>query len=152
MEKNESTQDRLARKLQRDFQFVWWAPLIFTSAETGLNVTKLFALTAEIVERRRQQISTPKLNKLVERLIATQPPAGAKGRLPKINYVTQTGTEPPTFTFFCTYPDLIHFSYRRYLENGLRKEFDFTGTPIKLIFRNKHGDKAGPRYAKGAAR
>ena len=152
VEKTDSTQDRLARKLQRDFQFVWWAPLVFTSAETGLNVTKLFALTAEIVERRKQQISTPKLNKLVERLIATQPPAGAKGRLPKINYVTQTGTEPPTFTFFCTYPDLIHFSYRRYLENGLRKEFDFTGTPIKLIFRHKHGDKAGPRYAKGAAR
>jgi GTP-binding protein len=152
VEKNETTQARLTRKLQGDFQFVWWAPLIFASAETGLNITKLFELTTEIVERRRQQLSTPKLNKLVEKLVATQPPAGAKGRLPKINYVTQTGTEPPTFTFFCTYPALIHFSYRRYLENNLRKEFDFTGTPIKLIFRHKHGDKAGPRYAKGATR
>jgi GTP-binding protein len=152
VEKNETTQDRLARKLSRDFQFDWWAPLIFASAETGLNITKLFDLTTEIVERRKQQLSTPKLNKLVEKMVASQPPAGAKGRLPKINYATQTGTEPPTFTFFCTYPDLIHFSYRRYLENGLRKEFDFTGTPIKLIFRHKHGDKAGPRYAKGAAR
>jgi GTP-binding protein len=152
VEKNESTQARLARKLQRDFQFAWWAPLIFASAETGLNITKLFDLTVEIAERRQQQLTTPKLNKLVEKMIAAQPPAGAKGRLPKINYVTQTGTEPPTFTFFCTYPALIHFSYRRYLENGLRKEFDFAGTPIKLVFRHKHGDKAGPRYAKGATR
>jgi GTP-binding protein len=152
VEKNETTQARLAKKLQRDFQFAWWAPLIFASAETGLNITKLFELTTEIVERRRQQITTPKLNKLIERMVAAQPPAGAKGRLPKINYATQTGTEPPTFTLFCTYPALIHFSYRRYLENALRKEFDFAGTPIKLVFRHKHGDKAGPRYAKGATR
>jgi len=152
VEKDETTQGRLAKRLQRDFQFVWWAPLVFASAETGQNITKIFDLVTEISERRRQQITTAKLNKVIERLVAAQAPAGAKGRLPKINYVTQTGTEPPTFTLFCTYPTLIHFSYRRYLENGLRKEFDFTGTPIKLIFRHKHGDNAGPRYAKGATR
>ena len=152
VEKDETTQQRLTKRLGRDLQFVWWAPLIFTSAETGLNVTKLFDLITEINERRKQNFSTPKLNKLSEKMIQKQPPAGAKGRLPKINYVTQTGTQPSTFTFFCTYPELIHFSYRRYLENGFRREFDFTGTPIKLIFRHKHGDKAGPRYAKGATK
>lgn len=140
VEKDETTQGRLAKRLQRDFQFAWWAPLIFISATNGQNITKLFELVAEIDERRKIEIPTARLNKIIERMVTAQPPAGTKGRLPKINYAVQTGTEPPTFTIFCTYPDLIHFSYRRYLENGLRKEFDFTGTPIKLVFRHKHGD------------
>ncbi len=140
VEKDERTQDRITAKLRADFQFVWWAPLVYTSATQGDNVTKLMQLALEIDERRHTEIATGPLNRLIEKLVAKQPPAGLKGRLPKINYATQTAKNPPTYTFFCTYPDLIHFSYRRYLENNLRQETDFTGTPIKLEFRHKHGD------------
>jgi GTP-binding protein len=141
VEKDEHTQDQTTAILKRDFAFVWWAPLVYTSAVQGLHINPLMEQALQIEERRKQQIATGPLNRLLEKLTAKQPPAGLKGRLPKINYGTQTQTNPPTFTFFCTYPDLIHFGYRRYLENNLREEWDFIGTPIRLEFRHKHGDK-----------
>jgi GTP-binding protein len=140
VDKDEHTQDRLSVRIKNDFQFAWWAPLVFTSATHGANVNRLMELCVQIEERRNTQIPTGPFNRLIERLVEKQPPAGLKGRLPKINYGTQTGTNPPTFTFFATYPDLIHFGYRRYLENNLRSEWNFTGTPIRLEFRHKHGD------------
>ena len=140
VEKDDKTQERMTRRIEREFQFVHWAPLVYTSAVTGLHVTKLMDLALEIAERRLQTIPTGPLNRIVERLTLKMPPSGLKGRMPKINYATQTGTNPPAITFFCTYPDLIHFSYRRYLENNLREEYDLIGTPIKLEFRHKHGD------------
>ena len=153
VEKDEHTQDRMTAQLKRDFQFVWWAPLVYTSANTGLHTNQLMDLALQIEERRATQVPTGPLNRLVEKLVAKQPPAGLKGRLPKINYATQTGINPPTFTFFCTYPDLIHFGYRRYLENNLREAWDFTGTPIHLEFRHKHGDdvrrSSGPTKSRG---
>lgn len=140
VEKDEHTQDQLTARIKKDFQFVWWAPLVYTSATHGLHVNQLMELAVEIEARRRIDIPTGPFNRLVEKLVAKQPPSGLKGRLPKINYGTQTGINPPTFTFFATYPDLIHFGYRRYLENNIRAEWDFTGTPIHLEFRHKHGD------------
>lgn len=137
IEKDEKTQDDFLARLKRDFQFVWWAPVIFTSATTGLNVTKLFELAEAIQERRKLQVSTGELNRLVQGLVSKHPPAGLKNRHPKVNYVTQTATEPPTFTFFAAHPKFIHFSYKRYLENGLRTAYDFIGTPIVLEFRDK---------------
>ncbi len=77
------------------------------------------------------------MNRVVTAMTSKQPPAGMKNRLPKINYATQTGTNPPEITFFASFPDMIHFSYRRYLENGLREAYDFTGTPIRVIFKGK---------------
>jgi GTP-binding protein len=105
-----------------------------------LNVTKLFDLASEIYQRRQTQITTGQLNKLVEGLVAKQPPAGLKNRQPKINYATQTGNNPPTFTFFGSNTNFLHFSYVRYLENGIRNQYDFAGTPIKLEFRDKRKD------------
>lgn len=139
-DKDERTQARMTKKLENEFQFAWWAPLVYTSAITGLHVTKLLELALAIDERRNQQIPTGPLNRLIERLVAKQLPAGLKNKQPKINYATQTGTNPPTITIFCTYPDLVHFSYRRYLENNLRDVYDFAGTPIRLDLRHKHGD------------
>jgi GTP-binding protein len=140
VDKDEKTQDHMTALLRTNFQFAWWAPLVYTSAVAGLHVNQLMDLAVKIEDRRRTDIPTGPLNRLLEKLVAKQPPAGLKGKLPKINYATQTATSPPTFTFFCTYPDLIHFSYRRYLENNIRDEWDFTGTPLRLEFRHKHGD------------
>lgn len=137
VEKDEKTQTRYVRKIMRDFAFAPWAPLVFTSATQGLHVTKLFELTREINARRNVTIATGPLNRVIETLTHKQPPAGLKNRRPKLNYATQTGTHPPTFTLFGSHTEMVHFSYARYLENGLRAEFDFTGTPIKIEFRSK---------------
>jgi GTPase len=140
VEKDERTQMRLARRVEQQFPFVAWAPLVFTSAITGLHVTKLLELSVEIDARRKQQLPTGPLNRFIEKLIAKQPPAGLKGRQPKINYVTQTGTSPLQLSFFCTYPDLIHWGYKRYIENNLREAYDLIGTPVRFDMRHKHGD------------
>jgi len=140
VEKDDKTQAHMAARVAQQFQFAWWAPLIFTSAVTGLHVAKILELATAIDERRQTQLATGPLNRLIEKLILKQPPAGLKNRQPKINYVTQTGTNPTQLTFFATYPDLIHWSYKRYIENNLRQEHDFAGTPIQLEFRHKHGD------------
>jgi GTP-binding protein len=140
VDKDDKTQDHMTALLRTNFQFAWWAPLIYTSAVQGLHVNQLMELAVQIEDRRRTEVPTGPFNRLVEKLVSKQPPAGLKGKLPKINYGTQTDINPPTFTFFCTYPDLIHFSYRRYLENNIRDEWDFAGTPIRLEFRHKHGD------------
>lgn len=137
IEKEDNTQAKFLRKLQVDFQFVPWAPVLFTSAVTGSNVTKLFELATEIDARRQTEISTGELNRKIEELVAKHPPAGLKNRHPKLNYATQTGTNPPTFTLFGAHVEFLHFSYKRYLENGLRAAYDFTGTPIILEFRDK---------------
>ena len=141
IEKDDKTQDHTTAVLRHEFQFAWWAPLVYTSATHGLHTNKLMELALRVEGHRKTTISTGPLNRVLEKLVAAHPPAGHKSRQPKINYVTQTGTNPPVFTFFATHPDLIHFSYRRYLENHLREETDFTGTPIRLEFKAKHVDK-----------
>ncbi|MBW3538029.1 ribosome biogenesis GTPase Der [Candidatus Parcubacteria bacterium] len=142
VDKDDKTQARYLRRLQANFAFVPWAPVVFTSAATGLNVTRLFELATQIDQRRQTKIPTPALNKLIESLVLKQPPAGLKNRRPKINYAAQTGTNPPAFALFASHPEFIHFSYRRYLENGLRRAYDFAGTPVKLEYRDKRKTKA----------
>jgi GTP-binding protein len=138
VEKDDKTQARFLRRLQTDFAFVPWAPVLFTSATQGLNVTKLFELASQIDTRRQTQIATGPLNKLIEKLVLKHPPAGLKNRHPKINYATQVETAPPKFVLFGSNVKFLHFSYKRYLENGLRDAYDFTGTPIMIEYREKH--------------
>lgn len=141
VEKDDKTQALLARKIQGDFQFAAWTPLIFTSAETGLHVNQLLELATQIHARRLTEVPTPKLNKFIERIVSKQPPAGLKNRQPKIKYATQIGVSPPTFALFATHAKFIHFSYKRYVENNLRQEYDFIGTPIKLEWRDSRVDE-----------
>lgn len=140
-EKDDKTQAHLARRLAHDFEFVAWAPLVFTSATTNLHTDQLLELALEIHGRRAQELPTGPLNRVLEELIRKHPPAGSGNVQPKINYVTQTGTNPPTFTLFSSHPRDIHFSYKRYLENGLRAAYDFIGTPITLEFRAKRKER-----------
>ncbi len=136
-DKDDKTQIRYTRKLVNDFAFAHWAPLVYTSATQGLHITQLFKLAQEIATTREKTIPTGELNRLIEKMVAKQPPAGLKNRQPKIKYATQTSTKPPTFTLFSSYPTMIHFSYTRYLENGLRDVYKFNGTPIRIEFRGK---------------
>lgn len=142
LEKDDKTQAKLLRRLYNEFDFLTWAPVVFTSATQGLNVTKLFELITEIAERRTTELPTPELNTWLRKMTLAHPPAGLKNRHPRLNYITQTGTNPPTFTVFGSHIEFLHWSYKRYLENEIRKTYDFTGTSVRFIFKDKHKQKA----------
>jgi GTP-binding protein len=137
--KDAYTRDKLAPQIARTFDFVAWAPLIFTSSVTGQNVTKIFDLVLEIVKNRSQKIATKDLNKWLEQAINNHPPAGLKNRSPKLNYIVQeTDNSTPAFKIFGSSTKFVHWSYRRYLEKSLREKFGFNGTAIQLWFIEKH--------------
>lgn len=141
-DKDAFSRDALAAGIRREFEFVPWAPLIFTSAQKDQNITKIFELTSEIAEIRTTKISTSKLNSWLEHQIHRHPPAGLKNRHPKLNYMTQIKDEnTPTFKVFGSHTKLLHWSYKRYLEKELRNEFGFAGTAINLNFLEKHIDR-----------
>jgi GTP-binding protein len=131
--------DRIAAEIAQTYDFVPWAPLIFTSAVTGQNVTKIFDLAFEIDKERAKRIPTVELNKYLREMVDKHPPAGLKNRMPKLNYMVQETDNPtPAFKIFSSHTQYVHWSYRRYLERGLRERFGYTGTPIQLWFIEKH--------------
>ncbi len=148
--KDAFTRDALAPKISYHFKFTPYAPRIFTSSVTGQNVTKLFDLVLDINKRRRQEIKTRKLNDLLQSAIISHPPAGLKNSHPKLRYMVQTDVAPPWFVIYGSNLKFIHWSYKRYLERTLRENFDFSGTPIKLSFRDEKQIKSNrQRIARG---
>jgi GTP-binding protein len=141
IDKDAYTRDQLAPSIKHDFDFIPWAPLIFTSSVTGQNVTKLFDLVLDITENRTKKISTPELNRWLRFCADAHPPAGLKNRHPKLNYIVQTDEQTPTFKVFGSHTKLLHWSYKRYLEKQLRVNFGFEGTAIKMYFLEKSEDR-----------
>lgn len=140
--KDAYTRDALAPRISQTFDFVPWAPLIFTSSVTGQNVSKLFDLILEIHERRSQEIKTRKLNDLLQKTIASHPPAGLKNTHPRLRYMVQTDTSPPWFVIYGSNLKYLHWSYKRHLERVVRENFDYIGTAIKFSFRDEKQIKA----------
>jgi GTP-binding protein len=133
------TRDALAPEIANTFDFVAWAPLIFTSSVTGQNVTKLFDLALDIDKNRRKRISTSELNNWLREMVSHHPPAGLKNRLPKLNYMVQENDNPiPAFKVFGSHTKFLHWSYRRYLERQLRERYGFEGSAVQLWFIEKH--------------
>ncbi len=133
------SRDELAAQLQAEFDFVPWAPLIFTSAVTGQNVTDLYELALAIDQRRRQTLKTTELNRWLKAATDKHPPAGLKNRSPKLNYMVQETDNPiPSFKIFGAHTKYLHWSYRRYLERELREQWDYIGSPVQLWFIEKH--------------
>jgi len=138
-EKTAYTRDEVAPQIAANYDFVPWAPLIFTSAVTGQNVTKIFELVLEIDARRQTRIPTPELNRWLRETVSKHPAAGLKNRAPKLNYMVQeTDNSTPAFKIFGSQTKFIHWSYRRYLERSLRERYTFEGTPLQLWFIEKH--------------
>lgn len=140
--KDAYTRDDIAPKISQTFDFIPWAPLIFTSALTGQNVTKLFDLALDIDARRKQKTKTRILNDLLQESIQRHPPAGLKNTHPKLRYMVQTDTAPPWFVIFGSNLKFLHWSYKRYLERQLRETYNYTGTPVKFSFRDEKQIKA----------
>ena len=136
-EDNEDERKLFARRVLQRLRFTPWAPLAFVSAKEGLNIDGLLELAVEIGETRSTRIPTAEVNSVLREAVAANPPPSPGRRPIRIKYGTQASVRPPTFVFFANDASLLHFSYRRYLENVLRKRFGFEGTAIKLEFRSR---------------
>lgn len=141
LEKDGKTMQEYKKKLENDFSFMAYVPFVFISAKTGQRIDKLFELIGYVNEQNAMRISTGKLNDLLGSATARVQPPTDKGKRLRIFYCTQASSRPPTFVFFCNNKDLFHFSYQRYLENQIRETFGLTGTPIRVVVRERGDGK-----------
>ena len=116
-------------------------PVIFTSVKSKQRIHKALETAVKVYADKTQRISTSKLNKIMLSIIEQQPPPALKGKNVKIKYITQLPGSSPIFAFFCNAPQYIRESYRRFIENRMREQFDFNGVPITIYFRNKDSGK-----------
>lgn len=140
VDKNGQTMDVYRKRLQNDFSFMSYAPIVFISAKTGQRIDQLFELINYVKNQNSMRISTGKLNDILADATARVQPPTDKGKRLKIYYMTQASTCPPTFVCFCNNSDLFHFSYQRYLENQIRSIFGLEGTPVRFVIRER-GEK-----------
>ncbi|ARC84653.1 ribosome-associated GTPase EngA [Clostridium argentinense CDC 2741] len=137
IEKDDKTMRNFQMDIAKGLSFMSYASYLFISAKTGQRVNRVLQMARECYDNYNKRVATGVLNDVISRaVLMKEPPVVALKRL-KIFYVTQVNTKPPTFIFFVNDPSLLHFSYERYLENQLRESFDFKGTGIKLIFRER---------------
>lgn len=135
VEKNDKTMNEFTAKIRNDFMFLDYAPVAFVSAKTKQRVNSLFESINLISENHAKRIQSSVLNEVIEDAVARAATPSDKGKRLRIYYTTQVAVEPPTFVVFVNDPELMHFSYERFLQNRLREAFGFEGTPIRLITR-----------------
>ena len=138
IEKDNHTLEAYKKDVYEKLKYLSYAPIIFISAKTGQRVNKLFELINYVAEQNCMRIKTSVLNQVVNEAIAIVQPPSDKGRRLRIYYGTQVSTKPPTFFIFVNDKSLFHFSYERYLVNQIRKEFGLTGTPVRIIVRERN--------------
>ena len=137
VEKDDKTMQEFRKKLEQDFSFMSYAPILFISALTGQRIPKLYEAINETARNNAVRITTGKLNDLLAYATARVQPPSDKGKRLKIYYMTQASTKPPVFVCFVNRAELFHFSYRRYLENQIRETFQLIGTPIQFVVRER---------------
>ena len=138
---NRTAADFLIDALEKDFDFLPYAPVLITSSETGENVTQLFELALEIDQNRHTKIKTSDLNKILNEAIVSHPPAGLKNTRPKPKYIVQTDVCPPWFVVHGHEMGLLHWSWKRFLERKIREKYPFMGTPIMFSYRSDDSGK-----------
>ena len=136
-EKDEHTIEQYKKQVYNDLEYLSYAPIIFISAKTGQRVNKLFEMINMVANQNAMRVSTAVLNQVLNEAIAIVQPPTDKGKRLRIYYMTQASTKPPTFIVFVNDKKLFHFSYERYLVNQIRKEFKLTGTPVRMIVRER---------------
>ena len=140
VEKDNSSVKKFTDNIREALAYMPYAPIIFVSAKTGQRVDKLFERINYVNEQACMRISTGMLNDVLNDAVSRVQPPTDKGKRLKIYYMTQVSTKPPTFVIFVNDAELFHFSYQRYIENKLREVFGFSGTPIRIVVRQK-GDE-----------
>ena len=137
----DTTIQEFEKLMRAEFQFATYAPIVFLSALTKKRIHTLMPEVLRVAENISKEIKTSILNEVINDAYQLNLPPSYKGKRLKIYFTSQTGTNPPKFTFRVNNKGLVHFSYERYLENKIRENFDFTGTPIELQFKNRSGDE-----------
>jgi GTP-binding protein len=138
VEKNTYTMEEYTQKIRADLNFMDYVPLLFISAKTGQRVDQVLPLALRVQEERLARLSTSKLNQIIQKAQDMHAPPSKAGRSLKMYYGTQVRSDPPTFLIYVNDPSLMHFSYLRYLENQIRKEYGFLGTPIRIVTKSRH--------------
>lgn len=137
VEKDDKTSLRFTDTLREELGFLQYAPVLYASALTRQRVNRVTDLVKFIAEQQAMRIQTSVLNQVITDATAINPPPSHKGRRLKLLFATQASIKPPTFIFFVNEPEIMHFSYLRFLENKLRESFGFEGTPLKLVVRGR---------------
>lgn len=135
LEKDNHTMADFENQIRQEFQYLSYAPIVFVSALTKQRLNKLPELIKQVNENHQKRIQSATLNDVIMDALALNPTSTVNGKRLRVYYATQVAIQPPTFVVFVNEPELMHFSYERFLENQIRKSFDFTGTPIHLIKR-----------------
>ncbi len=138
VEKDSKSMDEYRDRARRQLDFMPYAPLVFISAKSGQRVGKVMEMALDVIEERNRRVTTAALNRVLKDAVSKHAPPSKPGKWVRFFYATQADTAPPTFIFFCNEPKMIHFSYRRYIENELREAFGFAGTPLRMSFRSRH--------------
>lgn len=146
VEKDTYTINEYTNQVRQALNFLPYVPILFISAQTGQRVHKVLETVKEVYEARYERIPTGQLNKLMRDAVGRHAPPQKMGVRVKFMYVTQAGVDPPTFVFFVNKPDWVHFSYQRYLENQIREQYPFPGTPIRLVFRARSEDRFSEKF------
>ncbi|MCH2109059.1 MAG: ribosome biogenesis GTPase Der, partial [Polyangiaceae bacterium] len=135
----------LVAEAAHQLHFATWAPIVHVSAKSGHGVSKLIQTVKTAGEEMQKRIGTSELNRFFETVLAKHPPPTRSGKAPRIYYITQTNTRPPTFVGFSSSPEHVAESYRRFVINQIRKQFGYTAVPVRLYFRGKDRDEPGSR-------
>jgi len=141
VEKDSKTSLRFTEAIRHELGFMQYAPVLFTSALTKQRVHRVTELVKYVAEQHSMRIATSVLNQVIADAVSINPPPSDSGKRLKIYFTTQPDVKPPTFIFFVNDPEIMHFSYLRFLENKLRESFGFEGTPLKLVVRGRKEDE-----------
>lgn len=137
VEKDGKTMNRFDKDIREELKFLSYSPIIYVSALTKKRIFQALEIVNFVMEQQYRRVNTAELNEVINEAMMLNPLPGGGGKKIKILYSTQVRVAPPTFVFFCNRPEMVHFSYLRYLENVLRNNFGFEGTPIRLLLRQR---------------
>jgi GTP-binding protein len=137
VDKNSHTMVEYTRDVRNELNFMAYVPVLFISALTGQRVGQVLKTALQVQEERLVRIPTAQLNRIVRTAVRRHYPRSKRGKRLKIYYASQVAVDPPTFVFHVNDPELLHFTYARYLENQIRAAYPFSGTPLRLSFRQR---------------
>ena len=137
VEKDDKTMQKITKEIRAHFLYLDYAPIVFVSALTGQKINQILPAIQQVHENCTLRIQTNVLNDVILDAQMMNPAKPHNGKQLKIYYSSQVGVEPPTFVLFVNDPELLHFSYKRYIENKIREAFGFRGTPLKIIIRER---------------
>jgi GTP-binding protein len=137
IEKDTHTINEYTEHVRAALNFLDYVPILYISALTGQRVNKVLPTALQVQEERLARLTTGEINRVLQRAVTHHPPPSKAGRQLKILYGTQVRSDPPTFLIFVNDHKLVHFTYKRFLENQFRKAYGFLGTPIRLVFKSR---------------